>query len=97
MNEITYELSDAMLTTHLHREGFFPIQWADAATPGTTYVRPTPKGVVRVFVPAQHNEVQLYVGSLQAGQLRYCGPVPGPDELRQLLAEACGIGQQPGH
>jgi hypothetical protein len=79
-----------MLTVHLHKEGFFPISWADTTTPGTTYVRPTAKGVVRVFVPAQHNELQLYMGSLQAGQLRYCGPVPGAVELRQLLADACG-------
>ena len=95
-----------MLTVHLHREGFFPIKWTDTATPGTTYVRPTAKGVVRVFVPAQPGEVELYVGSLQAGQLRYSGPVPGEAELQQLLAEACGSptdaapnhsGRQPTH
>ncbi|WP_262895080.1 hypothetical protein [Hymenobacter negativus] len=41
-----------MLTLHLHEEGFFPICWAETATPGTTYVRPGARGVLRAFVLA---------------------------------------------
>lgn len=74
-----------MLSLQLDRAGFFPIQWAPAE-PGTTYVRPGAQGVLRVFVPASSEEVELYAGSLAAGELRYRGPVPPEAELRQLLA-----------
>jgi len=74
-----------MLALQLEKAGFFPIQWAPAAA-GTTYVRPSAQGVLRVFVPAGHDEVELYTGRLAAGELRYRGPVPPEAELRQLLA-----------
>lgn len=77
-----------MLTLHLHKEGFFPIHWAETATPGTTYVRPSAKGVLRAFVPAQREELELFVGNLFDGKLRYRGPVNSEAELRQLLAGA---------
>lgn len=77
-----------MLTLHLHNAGFFPIRWTETAVPGTTYVRPGAKGVLRVFVSAQHDEVKLFAGSLSAGKLCYSGPVHGETELRQLLAAA---------
>lgn len=78
-----------MLRQHLHAAGFFPICWAPAepaAAPGTTYVRPTAKGVLRVFVPTESQEVELYDGNLLTGQLRYRGPVGSQAELLQLLA-----------
>jgi hypothetical protein len=74
-----------MLAQQLDKAGFFPIQWALAA-PGTTYVRPSAQGVLRVFVAASSDEVERYAGSLAAGELRYRGPVPPEAELRQLLA-----------
>jgi hypothetical protein len=74
-----------MLSQQLDKAGFFPIQWVPAE-PGTTYVRPSAQGVLRVFVPASNQEVELYAGSLAAGELRYRGPVPPEAELRQLLA-----------
>jgi hypothetical protein len=74
-----------MLSLQLDKAGFFPIQWAPAE-PGTTYVRPSAQGVLRVFVPASSDEVALYAGSLTAGELRYRGPIPPEAELRQLLA-----------
>ena len=78
-----------MILQHLHMAGFFPIRWAPAgaAVPGTTYVRPSAKGVLRVFVPASGEEVELYAGSLAAGELRYRGPVPSEAELQQLLGK----------
>lgn len=79
-----------MLTSFLHKEGFFPIRWTETATPGTTYVRPGAKGVLRVFVPVLSDNVELFVGSLLAGKLRYSGPVHGENALRQLLADAYG-------
>jgi hypothetical protein len=78
-----------MLRAQLDEAGFFPIQWAPAEL-GTTYVRPSAQGVLRVFVPAGREEVELYAGSLAAGELRYRGPVPPEDELRQLLASGFG-------
>lgn len=78
-----------MLALQLDRAGFFPIQWAPAE-PGTTYVRPSAQGVLRVFVPADSEEVELYAGSLAEGELRYRGPVPPEAELRQLLASGFG-------
>ena len=78
-----------MLSSHLHTAGFFPISWAPAgpaAAPGTTYVRPTAKGILRVFVPAGANEVEIYTGRLSAGELRYRGPVGSAAELQRLLA-----------
>ena len=77
-----------MLIQHLDRAGFFAIQWVPAE-PGTTYVRPGARGVVRVFVPADRDEMELYVGSLAAGELRYRGPVPAAAELRQWLGSDC--------
>lgn len=74
-----------MLSAQLDKAGFFPIQWAPAE-PGTMYVRPSAQSVLRVFVPASSEEVELYAGSLAAGELRYRGPVPPEAELRQLLA-----------
>jgi hypothetical protein len=74
-----------MLSLQLDKAGFFPIQWAPTE-PGTTYVRPSAQGVLRVFVPASSEEVELYAGSLTAGELRYRGPVPPEAELQQLLA-----------
>ena len=74
-----------MLSQQLDKAGFFPIQWAPAR-PGTTYVRPSAQGILRLFVPASSAEVELYAGSLAAGELRYRGPVPPEAELRQLLA-----------
>ena len=78
-----------MLAVQLDKAGFFPIQWAPAE-PGTMYVRPSAQGVLRVFVPASRAEVELYAGSLAAGELRYRGPVPSEAELRQLLAGEVG-------
>jgi hypothetical protein len=78
-----------MLSQQLDKAGFFPIQW-EPAQPGTTYVRPSAQGVLRVFVPASSAEVELYAGSLAAGELRYRGPVPPEAELRQLLASGFG-------
>jgi hypothetical protein len=78
-----------MLSLQLEKAGFFPIQWAPAE-PGTTYVRPSAQGVLRVFVPAGSKEVELYAGSLSAGELRYRGPMPAEAELRQLLARDFG-------
>ena len=84
-----------MLRQHLHTAGFFPICWAPAepaAMPGTTYVRPTARGVLRVFVPTESDEVELYDGNLLAGKLRYRGPVASQAELLQLLARTgCGL------
>jgi hypothetical protein len=80
-----------MLRSHLHRAGFFPIQWGPAipgGVPGTTFVRPTAKGVLRVFVPAGDEVVEVYMGSLQAGKLCYRGPVHSEAELKMLLARA---------
>lgn len=74
-----------MLSQHLNEAGYFPILWAPAE-PGTTYVRPGARGVLRVFVPAHRAELELYAGPLVAGELRYCGPVPPEAELRLLLA-----------
>lgn len=74
-----------MLQSHLENAGFFAIQWTPAKL-GTMYVRPSAHGVQRVFVPANTEEVELYAGSLAAGELRYRGPVPPEAELRQLLA-----------
>lgn len=78
-----------MLSQQLHKAGFFPIQWAPTR-PGTTYVRPSARGLVRVFVAAGSEEVELYTGSLAAGVLRYRGPVPPAAELQQLLASLLG-------
>jgi hypothetical protein len=54
------------------------------------YVRPSAQGVLRVFVPADSAEVELYSGSLAAGELHYRGPVPPEAELQQWLASYVG-------
>jgi hypothetical protein len=80
-----------MLHKHLHTAGFFSIRWApteSAPKSGTTYVRPSARGVLRVFVSAGDEEVELYAGRLAHGELRYRGPVPSEDQLQQLLAGA---------
>jgi len=77
-----------MLNLHLHQAGFFPISWAGTAAPGTMYVRPSAKGVLRAFVPAHGQELELFAGSLLAGELRYRGPVTSEAQLRQVLAGA---------
>lgn len=77
------------LFRQLNEAGFFRIQW-EAAGLGATYVRPNARGVLRMFVPAHTEEVELYAGSLAAGELRYRGPVPPEAELRQLLAGGFG-------
>jgi hypothetical protein len=80
-----------MFLAHLHDAGFFPIQWAPVSpdpVPGHTYVLPSAKGVLRVFVPAEGKEMELYAGSLANGQLRYRGPVPNKAKLQQLLVSA---------
>ncbi|SNC67483.1 hypothetical protein SAMN06265337_1967 [Hymenobacter gelipurpurascens] len=77
-----------MLTRLLHQAGFFSIQW-DASTSdqvaGTTYVRASPREMLRVFVPASGGQIELYAGSLFAGKLRYRGPVRNEAELLRLL------------
>ena len=78
-----------MLALLLDKAGFFPITWL-SAVPGTTYVRPGAQGVLRVFVAASCQELELYAGSLAAGELRYRGPLPSEAELRQLLAGDMG-------
>ena len=75
-----------MLHQQLHPAGFFPIHWAP--TPGTTYVRPSARGVVRVFMSAGDEEVEVYSGRLTHGELRYRGPVPSEDKWQQLLGSA---------
>ncbi|HEX8329751.1 MAG TPA: hypothetical protein VF629_19600 [Hymenobacter sp.] len=82
-----------MLASHLHDAGFFPIEWPTALpepVAGRTYVRPCPQGVLRVFVPAESKEVEVYAGRLTAGELRYRGPAPSETELRQLIINAFG-------
>jgi hypothetical protein len=76
-----------MLFQQLHTAGFFPISWSpsEGATPGTTYVRPTALGVLRVFVPEGSSEMELYTGRLASGRLCYRGPVPSQDGLQELL------------
>lgn len=75
----------------LSAAGFFAIRWPlfpAAALPGATYVLPTPRGVVRAFVPADGDELELYTGRLLTGRLCYRGPLASGVELRHLLAKA---------
>lgn len=81
-----------MLPDYFHTIGFFPIQWASVAptavaTAATTYVLPTPKGVLRVVVPAAGAAMELYSGSLLAGELRYRGPVLSEADLQLLVQQ----------
>jgi hypothetical protein len=77
-----------MLSRLLHQAGFFPIQW-DASTAdrvaGTTYVRPSPQEMLRVFVPAGGGPIEVYAGSLFAGKLLYRGPVHSEADLLRLV------------
>jgi hypothetical protein len=77
-----------MLLVSLHNAGFFPIQWLPANSylnPGTTYVRPSAAGLLRVFVPKVGNDIEVYTGSLFDAQLRYRGPINSEEELQQIL------------
>lgn len=77
-----------MLSRLLHQAGFFSIQWeASTSDPvaGSTYVRTSPREVLRVFVPASGGQIELYAGSLFAGKLRYRGPVRNEADLLSIL------------
>jgi hypothetical protein len=78
-----------MFSLLLHKAGFFSIKW-DASTAdqveGTTYVRPTPHEVLRVFVSADGGQVEVYAGSLFAGKLCYRGAVHTEAELLRLVS-----------
>ena len=64
-----------MLDLQLTSAGFFEISsTAEHHERGTTYVRPRAAEVVRVFVPAGAEEVEVYAGSLRAGRLVFRGP-----------------------
>ena len=75
-----------MVTTYLHEAGFFSISWT-VANPrsGTTYVRPSAREVLRVFVPTAGEEIEVYSGNLFEGKLLYRGPVRTEADLLRLL------------
>lgn len=77
-----------MLHSWLHNAGFFPIQWPgieEDFPAGATYVRPGATELLRVFVPGNGREVEVYAGTLSTPRLRYQGPVSSEVELAQVL------------
>ncbi|GAB2940749.1 hypothetical protein GCM10027048_01420 [Hymenobacter coalescens] len=71
-----------MLDVQLANAGFYEISWPEA--PGVTYVRPGVRESVRVFLPEDSPEVEVYAGDLKNGRLVYRGPADRATQLRWL-------------
>jgi len=76
-----------MLFSWLDNAGFFSIQWAptESSAAGVTYVLPSIKGLLRVFVPVAGEEVEVYTGTLTQAHLRYRGLIRSEAELLQFV------------
>ncbi|KAA9327574.1 hypothetical protein F0P96_16465 [Hymenobacter busanensis] len=87
-----------MLDVQLADAGFFPISWPEAPDqlPGTTYVRPGRRELVRVFLAHNRSEVAIYTGrDLRSTQLVYRGPTADAALLQQLCAPFANSSPQP--
>jgi hypothetical protein len=74
-----------MLKVQLSEAGFYEINWPTTeVTSGVTYVRPGIRESVRVFLPEDTQEVEVYAGDLKNGRLVYRGPADQAKELRWL-------------
>ncbi|RYU78147.1 hypothetical protein [Hymenobacter persicinus] len=73
-----------MLNAQLANAGFYEIASPDSAVAGATYIRPGYRESVRVFVPHNSAEVEVYAGSLKNGRLVYQGPAEMAAQLTLL-------------
>ncbi|WP_303312482.1 hypothetical protein [Hymenobacter sp. BT730] len=74
-----------MINVQLKDAGFYEIAWPELAhEAGVTYVRPGSRECVRVFVPANSSEVEVYAGNLKEGKLVFRGPAETAATLRWL-------------
>ncbi|AYA36127.1 hypothetical protein D3Y59_03055 [Hymenobacter oligotrophus] len=74
-----------MLTVQLIEAGFYEVNWPNTeVVGGVTYVRPGVRESVRVFLPTDACEVEVYAGDLQNGRLVYRGPAAEAAQLRYL-------------
>ena len=73
-----------MLTVQLENAGFYKISWPAQAVEGTTFIRPGARQSVRVFLPRDSSEVEVYAGELKTGRLVYQGPASAAAQLALL-------------
>ena len=74
-----------MINVQLKDAGFYEIAWPQQVEQeGVTYVRPDAREYVRVFVPANSTEVEVYAGNLKEGKLVFRGPAETAATLRWL-------------
>ena len=73
-----------MLTVQLENAGFYKISWPTQVEAGATFIRPGARESVRVFVPQDSSEVEVYAGALREGRLVYQGPASAAAQLALL-------------
>ncbi|PJJ60850.1 hypothetical protein [Hymenobacter chitinivorans] len=73
-----------MLTVQLANAGFYEISWPTQVIEGTTFIRPGARESVRVFLPRDSSEVEVYAGALKDGRLVYQGPAETAAQLALL-------------
>jgi hypothetical protein len=73
-----------MLDKQLASAGFYEIASADPSAAGVTLIRPGHRESVRVFLPHNSPDVQVYAGSVRHGRLVYQGPAEAAAQLTLL-------------
>jgi hypothetical protein len=64
--------------------GFYEIASPDSPVAGVTLIRPGQRESVRVFLPHNSTEVEVYAGSVKNGRLVYQGPAELAAQLTLL-------------
>lgn len=75
-----------MLDVQLTNAGFYEIAGSDSSLAGVTLIRPGRRESVRVFLPHNSPEVEVYTGSVRNGRLVYQGSAENA-ALLTLLAD----------
>ncbi|WP_345112189.1 hypothetical protein [Hymenobacter algoricola] len=75
-----------MLDQQLASAGFYEIASPATSVAGVTLIRPGQRESVRVFLPHNSPEVEVYAGSVKNGRLVYQGPAEMAAQLT-LLAD----------
>ncbi|GAA4382917.1 hypothetical protein [Hymenobacter koreensis] len=73
-----------MINTYLIEAGFYEVRWPSAPELGSTFVRPGRRQSVRVFLPHNSQEVEVYAGDLLDSKLVYRGPAADAAQLSLL-------------
>ncbi|MBC6698520.1 hypothetical protein [Hymenobacter sp. BT190] len=73
-----------MLDKQLTNAGFFEIASPETSPTGVTLIRPGRRESVRVFLPHNSTDVEVYTGSIRSGRLVYQGPAETAAQLTLL-------------